>query len=225
MLWKILIFLVLSGVIVAAFVTPSPMNPTNAVGAADVYRIFYFHVPQAWVASLAFVVSMIFSISYLKTRRMDDDLKAVIAARLGLIFCVLATVTGSIFAKMTWGDFWDWSEIREVSIFILLIIYGAYFALRSALPNPETRATLSAVMSILFAVSAIFLIFVLPRIYAVFSRHPSDSIVDSTGKITMGYSVAIIFGLSLASFTALFFWIYSLSVRSARLAEKSLTES
>nr|MBN2278864.1 cytochrome c biogenesis protein CcsA [candidate division Zixibacteria bacterium] len=225
MWWKILLLPVMGAVIIAAFMTPSPMNPGSAVGATDVYRIFYFHVPQAWVASLAFIISMFFSIRYLKNHRMDDDLRAVTAARLGLIFCILATVTGSIFARMTWGEFWNWSEIREVSIFILLIIYGAYFALRSALPNPETRAALSAVMSILFAVSALFLIFILPRIYAVFSQHPSDSIVDKTGQITMGASVAIIFGLSLFSFTMLFLWMYGLSVRTARLAEKSLSGS
>lgn len=104
MWWKILIFAAMSAVIIAAFMTPSPMNPAISLGDADVYRIFYFHVPQAWVAALAFVLSMIFSIKFLKTRDMQYDTKAVLAAKLGLVFAVLATVTGSIFAKMTWGS-------------------------------------------------------------------------------------------------------------------------
>ena len=213
MWWKIIIFLAMSAVIVLAFMTPSPMNPKISLGPVDVYRIFYFHVPQAWVAVLAFLMSMYFSIRYLKTKDFKYDIKASTANRLGLVFAVIATVTGSIFAKMTWGEFWNWSEIREVSIFILLLIYGGYFALRSAVGDPEMRANLSAVMSILFAAAAVFLIFVLPRIYGIFSQHPSDSIIGKEGQITMGPTVRVIFFLSLASFTALFIWIYNLSIR------------
>lgn len=224
MIWKLLIFLGMSFVVVMAFVTPSPMNPANTLGPVDVYRIFYFHVPQSWVATLAFLMSMLFSIRFLQTKNMAFDLKAVTANRLGLMFAILATVTGSIFAKMTWGEFWNWSEIREVSIFILLIIYGAYFALRSALPDPDQRATLSAVLSIIFAVSAVFLIFILPRIYPSFSQHPTDSVVDKSGKLTMGGTVSLIFFTSLAVFTALFAWIYDLSIRLQNIYEKRLLE-
>ncbi len=217
MWWKILIFLAMSLVIVLAFVTPSPMNPSGSLGSAEVYRIFYFHVPQAWVAALAFLVSIFYSIRFLQTRNIEYDSRAVIACQLGLMYCVLATITGSIFARMTWGEFWNWSEIREVSIFILLLIYGAYFAFRSAVRDLYTRANLASVLAILFGVSAVFLIFVLPRIYPVFSQHPSDSIVSKEGAITMGSTVRIIFFLSMAVFTALFVWIYSLSNRLAKI--------
>ncbi len=225
MWWKIIIFLGMSAVIVAAFLTASPMRAANSLGPADVYRIFYFHVPQAWVASLAFVLSMIYSIRFLKTRNMEYDTKALTANKLGVMFAIVAMVTGSIFAKMTWGEFWNWSEIREVSVFILLLIYGGYFALRSAIADPDTRANLSAVISIIFAVAALFLIFVLPRIYSVFSQHPSDSIIDKSGQITMGPTVRIVFFSSLIMFTALFFWIYNLSIRVARLTAKKMLES
>jgi len=213
MVWKILLFLVMTAVIIGAFVTASPMNPAISVGSPDAYRIFYFHVPQAWVASLSFLVAMFYSIRYLQTRRMAFDIRAAAANRLGLFFAVIATVTGSIFAKMTWGEFWNWSEIREVSIFLLMVIYGAYFALRSAVADPDKRASLSAVTSILFAMAAIFLIFVLPRMYAEFSQHPSDSVVDEEGQITMGRTVALIFFSSLAAFTALYVWMYRLTIR------------
>ncbi len=225
MWWKIIIFLGMSAVIVSAFLTASPMRAANSLGPADVYRIFYFHVPQAWVASLAFVLSMIYSIRFLKTRNMEYDTKALTANKLGVMFAIVAMVTGSIFAKMTWGEFWNWSEIREVSVFILLLIYGGYFALRSAIADPDTRANLSAVISIIFAVAALFLIFVLPRIYSVFSQHPSDSIIDKSGQITMGPTVRMIFFSSLIMFTALFFWIYNLSIRVARLTANKLLEN
>ena len=224
MWWKTAILLVMSAVIVMAFVTASPMNPNITLGPVDAYRIFYFHVPTAGVASVAFVVAMYQAIRYLRTRDMTRDVRAVAANRLGLVFAVLAVITGSIFAKMTWGEFWNWSEIREVSIFILLLIYGAYFALRSALPDPETRATLSAVLTIIFAVAALFLIFVLPRVYPAFSQPPSDTIVDSEGQITMGSTVIVIFTMSLAVFTALFFWIYRLTVRIGLVEQKRSLE-
>lgn len=225
MWWKILIFFAMSAVIIASFAAPSPMNPAYALGDIEAYRIFYFHVPQAWVAVLAFIISMFFSFRFLQTKNMIYDLKAVTACKLGLIFSIMATVTGSIFARMTWGEFWNWTEIREVSIFLLLIIYGAYFALRSALPNRETRATLAAVLSILFAASAVFLIFILPRVYSVFSQHPTDSIFDSSGMIAMGPTVRVIFFASLTAFTALFLWIYNLSLRISKIEERRLMEN
>jgi heme exporter protein C len=225
MWWKLLIFILMTAVIAAAFLTPSPMNPRIALGQVDAYRIFYFHVPQAWVAALAFVISMVYSIRYLQTRNIDFDLRAVTANRLGLMFAVVALITGSIFARMTWGAFWNWSEIREVSIFILLLIYGAYFALRSAISDPDIRASLSSVMSILFAAAALFLIFVLPRIYGVFSQHPSDSIIGGEGQITMGSQVRVIFFASLIAFTALFAWLYNISIRIARLSESRRMEN
>ncbi len=212
MWWKFLIYLAMTAVIVLAFITASPMNPVSSLGGPEVYRIFYFHVPQAWVAAIAFLIAIFFSIRFLQTRRIDYDVKASTACRLGLLFSILATISGSIFARMTWGEFWNWSEIREVSIFVLLLIYGGYFAFRSAVSDEQTRAAFSAVLSILFGVSAVFLIFILPRIYPVFSLHPTDSIVNVRGSITMSPMVAIIFGLSLVSFTALFFWIYKLSI-------------
>jgi len=212
MIWKFLIYLSMTAVIILAFVTTSPMSPASASGDSEVYRIFYFHVPQAWVAAIAFLIAVFFSVRFLQTKNIDYDIKASTACRLGLLFSILATITGSIFARMTWGEFWNWSEIREVSIFILLLIYGGYFTFRSAVSDEYTRAAFSAVMSILFGVAGIFLIFILPRIYPVFSLHPNDSIIDESGVITMGSTVALIFALSLVSFTALFLWIYKISV-------------
>jgi len=197
---------------VLAFVTPSPMSPNNSLGDFEVYRIFYFHVPQSWMAALAFIISIFFSIRFLQTKKIGYDIRAVAACRLGLIFSILAVITGSIFARMTWGEFWNWSEIREVSVFVLLIIYGGYFAFRSAVSDEHIRASLSAVLSILFGASALFLIFILPRIYTAFSQHPTDSIIDASGDLTMGALVMFIFILSLVSFSSLFLWIYKISI-------------
>ena len=221
---KLLIFAGMALVIVLAFVLPSPMNPQISLGPVDAYRIFYFHVPAAWVAALSFIVGMFQSISYLRTKDTDYDRKALAANKLGIVFAIIALVTGSIFAKMTWGEFWNWSEIREVSLFILLLIYGGYFSLRSALNDDDVRASFSAVMTIIFTVAALFLIFVLPRIYPAFSQHPSDTIVDNQGKMSLSPMVAIVFGLSMVTYTALYFWLYDITIRVDRYIYKLKSE-
>lgn len=176
-------------------------------------RIVFFHVPQAWVAVLAFCVNLIASLRYLRGRDLIDDARAATAARLGLIFSVLATVTGSLFARVMWGSFWNWDP-REVSIAILLLVYAAYFALREAIPDDERRASLSASYAVLAFVTMPFLIFVVPRIY--WSLHP-DTIINTRGSLDMESRMFQTLMGSLAGFTGLFFWLYSLDVRLARV--------
>lgn len=207
--WKWLLLLGMSVMIVYSFITPAPQQQ---LGEAS--RIFYYHIPQAWICVIAFAVSMIFSIRYLKNRNIVEDDRAVTAAGLGLVFCILATISGSVFAKVTWGSFWNWDP-RETSIFVLLLIYGAYFALRGAVESEERRAVLAAVYSIFAFVTVPFLIFVVPRM--VPSLHPSDSIVDENLKFTMGPQVRTIYFSSAALFIVLFSWLYNLGLRVQRL--------
>jgi heme exporter protein C len=87
------------------------------------------------------------------------------------LFSILATVSGSIFAKLVWGSFWNWDP-RETSILILLLIYGAYFALRSAIDDSERRQQLAAVYALFAFVTAPLLTFVVPRLYEN-SLHPN----------------------------------------------------
>ncbi len=209
MWWKILLFVGMTAMIIASYVTPAPQQQ---IGESS--RIFYYHIPQAWICVLAFAMSMIHSIRYLRSRRIEFDDRAVETARLGFVFCLLATVTGSIFARIAWGSFWNWDP-RETSVFVLLLIYGAYFALRGTVQEPDRRAALSGVYSIFAFVTVPFLIFVLPRI--VPSLHPDDSIVDSSMEFTMGPSVRVIFFASLALYTVLYFWMLNLSGRIGRL--------
>jgi len=214
MWWKVLIFVAMSAMIIASFVPPAPQQQ---IGEAS--RIFYYHIPQAWVCVIAFAISMVFSIRFLWRRQMVDDDRAVTAASLGFIFCFLATVTGSTFAEVTWGSFWNWDP-RETSIFILLLIYAAYFALRNAVDEDQKKAALSGVYSIFAFLTVPFLIFVVPRVLP--SLHPEDSIVNENLKFTMGPVVGSIFGVSLALFTALFLWLFNLALRVKKMERAHL---
>lgn len=215
MWWKWLLFVAMAVMIVFSFVTPAPQQQ---IGEAS--RVFYYHIPQAWICVVAFGMSMVYSIRYLTSRNLAFDDKALIGAQLGLVFCVLATLTGSIFAKVTWGSFWNWDP-RETSIFILLLIYMAYFALRGAIEVEEKRASLAAVYSIFAFVTVPFLVFVLPRM--VPSLHPDDSIVNANMKFTMGPAVRTIFFSSLGLFSVLYFWMFNLA-RRVRSMERARTE-
>lgn len=216
----------LTAVIVCAYLFPIVPDVTEwyqypvIPGLEEKARILFFHVPLAWTSVVAFVVSVFFAIRYLRRKQLDDDIRSSSAAGLGLLFCCLTTLTGAIWAKFSWGSFWNWDP-RETSIFVLLLIYGAYFALRSSVQEDEKRATLAAVYAIIAGVTMPFLMFVMPRIIA--SLHP-DPIINTRGKVSMNPTMLVVFLSSLAGFTGLFFWIYSLKVRLARLEFKRSTE-
>jgi len=217
MAWKWLLFAGMSAMIISSYLLPAPQTQ---IGEAS--RIFYYHIPQAWICVIAFAMSMVFSVRFLRSRSLIDDDRAVAAASLGFVFCVLATVTGSIFAKVTWGSFWNWDP-RETSIFVLLMIYGAYFALRGAIEVEEKRAALSAVYAIFAFVTVPFLIFIVPRV--VPSLHPDDSIIDSEMKFTMGPAVRSVFFSSLILFTALYFWMFSMARRVRTMSRLKLEDA
>ncbi|MFB3056366.1 MAG: cytochrome c biogenesis protein CcsA, partial [Ignavibacteriaceae bacterium] len=139
---------------------------------------------------------------------------------LGMIFCILATVTGAVWAKFAWGAFWSWDP-RQTSIFALLLIYGALFALRSSIESEEKRATLSSVYSVLAFVTVPFFIFIMPRIMK--GLHPGSA--DDTGagpvvNFQMNSSMQLIFFLSLIAFTILYFWMWQISYKSIIIRDK-----
>ena len=189
-------------------------------GLEEKARIIFFHVPTAWLSVLAFISSMIYGIRYLWRKDLVDDVKSASAAGLGFMFCILATVTGAIWARFSWGTFWNWDP-RQTSIFVLLLIYGAYFALRASVDVDEKRASLSAVYSILAGLAMPFFVFVMPRILA--SLHP-EPIINVQGKVHMNTTMLIVFLSSLAGFTGLYLWMWNLHVRAQRLELSRIKE-
>jgi heme exporter protein C len=211
MIWRLLIFLWIATTMVVALLA-APLVPV----LQETTRVLYFHIPSAWVASVAITWSMVNSILYLIRRDMRNDDHAAAAAELGLVFCIVATVTGSIWAKSMWGSWWNWDP-RETSIFFVLLIYGAYLALRASIEGEEKRARLSAIYSIVAFLAAIPLVFVVPRIYS--TLHP-DPIINGTGKVDMDPMITWCFLSMLLGFTFLFSWLQSLRVRVFRLERR-----
>ena len=212
--WVLLVWL--AGVIVAAFLYVHPAE--GFIGESS--RIVFFHVPMAWIAVLAFFVSCIASVMYLKRRQPKDDIRASVSAGLGLLFAVLATTTGAVFARIMWNAYWNWDP-RQTSIAILLLIYAAYLALRGAIDDPERRASLSAVYAILAFVTVPFLVFVVPRIY--WSLHP-DTIINTRGDNEFDSRYTQVLMASLVGFTGLYVWLYTIGCRIEAIRQQRRQE-
>jgi len=112
-----------------------------------VQRIFYFHVPMAWVAYLAFSVVLVASIAYLWKRDSRWDAVARASVEIGVLFTTLVLVTGSLWGKPIWNTWWTWDG-RLTSTLVLWFIYVGYLMLRAYTPDPERAARLSAVLGI-----------------------------------------------------------------------------
>lgn len=112
-----------------------------------IQRIFYWHVPVAWVGLLAFFITFIASILYLLKREIKWDHLASAAAEIGVIFTTLLLITGSIWAKPIWGVWWTW-DTRLTTSLILWFIYIAYLIIRSYIVENERRARIGAIIGI-----------------------------------------------------------------------------
>lgn len=209
MFLKYLLGLWMAAVSLAAFV----WAPADAT-LGEISRIIFFHIPTAWVAVMGFLACMVHGARYLKKRDLKEDAAAAIWAEIGLLFIVIATVSGAIFAKATWGAYWSWDP-RQTSIFVLFLIYMAYLALRSAIDDPDRRAALSSVYAIIAFVTVPLLVFVIPRLPGIQGLHPDDAIISK--DLNMDTRMLLVFIASLIGFTGVSAWMFDLKMRMMRL--------
>jgi heme exporter protein C len=210
-LLKLLLLPYMAAVIAGAFLWVQPAK--GFIGESS--RIVFFHVPCAWVAAIAFLVAAAYSVAYLVRRKPHFDAVALAAVRIGLLFAILTLVTGSLFAKIMWGSYWNWDP-RESSYLLLVFLYGAYLFLRAAIDDPGRRARIGAAYAVFAAVLMPFLVFVAPRVTE--SLHP-QTIINPQGKILMDTPTKTVFFAGLVGFTGLFLWLLQLESRLS--AEKS----
>ncbi len=181
----------------------------------DVQRIFYFHMPSAWVALLSFGVVFVASIQWLRTKQTRWDNLAVAATEVGVVFTSLALVTGSIWAKSAWGTWWDWDP-RLTTTLILWLIYVSNMMLRSAVDNPSRRASLAAVVGIVGFVD-VPIVFMSIRLWRTI--HP---VVITASGMEMDSLMAATLMVCLATFTLLFVHLLRLRYTLERQREEVL---
>jgi heme exporter protein C len=120
--------------------------PTERVQGI-VQRIYYFHVPMAWVAYLAFFIVLIGSVMYLWKRDLKWDRLARASVEIGVVFTTLVLVTGALWGKPIWNTWWTW-DARLTSTLVLWFVYVSYIMLRSYAPDVQRGARLGAVLGI-----------------------------------------------------------------------------
>ncbi len=111
-------------------------------------KIFYVHVPLAIIALCGFVLGGLFAIAHLRTRDRRWDMRSYVVIHMSLIFALATLITGSIWAKGSWGHWWVWSEPTLVSFLIVFLLYATYQPLRFSIEDPERQARYASVFAI-----------------------------------------------------------------------------
>ena len=189
--------------------------PTEAT-MGDVQRIFYFHVPSAWVAFFAFLLVFVFSLTYLVRREKRWDNAAAACAEIGVLFCTLVLITGPIWAKPAWGVWWTW-DARLTLTLVLWLIYVAYMMLRYYMPDPERRATFSAVLGVVGFIDV-------PLVYFSIrwwrTQHPQPVMRGGENSGLEPPMLATLL-VCLATFTLLFLALLRLRLKLQRLRDEA----
>jgi heme exporter protein C len=128
-------------VLIGLFVVPAD------AAQGDVQRIMYIHVPSAWLAYLAFFVTLVAGLLYLRRDDLRYDRVAATSAEIGLLLTGLTIATGAIWGKATWGKWWDWDP-RLTTTAILFVVYAGYLLLRQSIVDRRRRARLAAIFGI-----------------------------------------------------------------------------
>ncbi len=206
-------FLGLAGIWAALLYAPRAQWPgPKGTVLGEVQRIFYFHVPLAWMMFFTFGLAAWWSFRYLATRDLRFDLKAASAVEVGLLFSVLAIGTGSLWAKPAWGVFWTWDP-RLTTILLLFLGYVAYALLRSTLEDPERRARLSAIVGLVVFLNVPLTYFSV-RLWR--SLHPVVFLEKgSTVNVSPPMLVALL--VNLAFYTSLGLFLIRMRERIARM--------
>ena len=174
-------------------------------------RIFYYHVPTALVSFLGFFIAFIYSILYLKKRDLSYDRKAAVYAITGWVFTTGVLLTGPLWAKPIWGDFWNWKDQRLISFFVLWLMYAGYMIFRAGIVEPHKRARFSAVLGII-AFLDVPLVYFSIRIWNT-AVHPQAILATTNKKAGLfDPSMKITFFFGMFLFLCMFFitvWVAS----------------
>lgn len=202
-------------VIVGAFLYPVPRF--NIL--LHTIRNLYFHVPM-WFAMMAItLVSAYHSLRYLQSGDLVRDIRARESARVAILYGVLGLITGSMWGHVTWyiesGQWWNFDP-RQSFAAIQVMIYAAYFVLRSAIDEPEKQGRIAAVYNLFAVVTVPFLLYVLPR--QAESLHPGAE--GNPAFQDIAPEMRFIFYPAVIGFIGLFWVLYTQRVRTALLEER-----
>jgi heme exporter protein C len=173
------------------------LAPVDASSMGYSQKIFYYHAPIAETALVAFGVSFVAAIAYLRSGDLKWDRLSYVSVRLGLLFSILVMLTGMIWGKAAWGTWWDW-EPRLTTFLLVCFLYAAYWVLRSVVDEEQRRATYAAVFAIIAFIDVPVTFFATRFLPA--GMHPT---VITTGGTGMPGSMFVSFFISMVGMTLL----------------------
>jgi len=211
--WKIIPIAILLYVVYQGFLSDAPQLEI----LEETVRNLYFHVPMWFTMTALFVISLVFSLRYLRGQKRIDDLYAVEFANVGLLFGFLGLTTGMVWAQFTWGFFWTWDPKQNFSA-ITLLIYLVYMVFRNSITDEKVKARVSAVLNV-FAFSAMVpLIFILPRMME--SLHPGADGNPAFSGYDLDGTMRTIFYPAVIGWALLGVWLTTLRHRMRVIKDK-----
>ena len=208
--WKIACMLLLIYTIWAGFMGKVPRQAI----LNETVRNLYFHVTMWFTMIFLLGTSVYHSIQYLRKSDIKSDLISNTYVETGLVFASLGLVTGSLWAKFTWGDWWT-NDPKLNSVAIGLLIYLAYGLVRSSMPDEQQKARISNVYNIFAFVIFMILIWILPRMTD--SLHPGNGGNPGFSKYDLDSNMRLVFYPAIIAWTLLGYWIANLRIRIKKL--------
>lgn len=211
--WKIISIIFLCYTITAGFLWKVPALPI----LHETIRNLYFHVAIWFGMVIILIVSLVYSIKYLGSYKMEHDIIAKEAAHVAILFGILGLMTGSIWAKFTWGAWWV-NDTKLNGAAITMLTYLAYFILRNSIDEEQKCAKVAAVYNILAFIMMLVFIGILPRLTD--SLHPGNGGNPGFGKYDLDNNMRRVFYPAVIGWTLLGVWILTLRIRINKLKRK-----
>ena len=179
-------------------------------------RNLYFHVPMWFSMIFLFFMSTVNSVKELSKNDLKADAKAIELVNTGIVFGILGTITGSIWAKFTWGAWWT-NDVKLNGSAITMLIYMAYLVLRASLEDQQKRARISAVYNIFAFVLLIVFIGILPRMTD--SLHPGNGGNPGFNNYDLDNNMKLVFYPAVVAWILLGWWMYTIRLRKHKLQQ------
>ncbi len=212
--WKILTVILLIYTIVGGLLIHVPARFI----LNESIRNLFFHVPMWFTMIILLGISMAYAIKYLSSNSIRNDFLSVEAAQTGFLFGILGVLTGMLWAKFTWGAWWV-NDPKLNGVAIALLIYSAYFILRSSLDDIDLRAKIASVYNIFAFATLIPLIYVLPRLTD--SLHPGSGGNPAFNMYDLDGKMRLIFYPACVGWILLGIWIFTITGRMRLLKDKN----
>ncbi|MBX7182817.1 MAG: cytochrome c biogenesis protein CcsA [Bacteroidia bacterium] len=216
--WKWLSIVLLFYSVAAGFLGRVPALPI----LHETIRNLYFHVTMWFSMMILLTSGLVFSIMYLSGSNPRHDIYASESVNVGLLFGTLGLITGSIWAKFTWGAYWV-NDAKLNGAAIGMLVYLAYVVLRNSMDEEQKRARIAAVYNILAYTMFMVFIMIMPRL--VDSLHPGNGGNPGFGKYDLDSQMRLVFYPAVVGFALLGVWILQILVRIRIYKQKQLIKN